>query len=234
MPHDRRVTWVALTGDRSQPSLKRIRTDRDAYLRQRLASSCRPRTGPPCRQPLPLLAALADERRRVSAEQRQQHVRLAAPVAELPAVLRRPGRLAGRHLDADRGPGLAGAPAHRQRHAARPRHGLPVPAGDCSSARSAAWSSIASTPAGSSSSPRWLRGALALVLGVLTVTDAVQLWMVFVRRRRPRLRHRRRQPGPPDVRARARRSRAREQRHHAQQRQHQRRPRGRAGHRRAS
>ena len=39
---------------------------------------------------------------------------------QLPPVLQRPGDLAGRHLDADRGPVLAGAAADRLGHRARP------------------------------------------------------------------------------------------------------------------
>ena len=58
---------------------------------------------------------------------RQRRPRL--PASQLPPVLRRPARLARRHLDADGRPGLADPPAHRRPVAAGRRCGDAVDAG---------------------------------------------------------------------------------------------------------
>ena len=112
-PDDRRAARVSLT-PAGKSRLKRLRTERNAYLQQRLAalSAGGPRdAGGGHRR-----ADHAGRDGPARDHRHDEHLRLAPPVPELPALLRRAGGVAGRHVDADRGPGLAGAAAHRQQH----------------------------------------------------------------------------------------------------------------------
>ena len=122
---DRRSSFVRLT-EAGKETLSRIRTERTAFLRQRL-DELSPAQRELLVKALPALAALADARRSMTRHLRSTFASLLSS-RQLPPLLRRPDRLPGRHLDAAHRPGLAGAAAERQRHRSRARDRGPVPA----------------------------------------------------------------------------------------------------------
>ncbi|CAA9226016.1 MAG: Uncharacterized MFS-type transporter, partial [uncultured Acidimicrobiales bacterium] len=134
---------------------------------------------------------------------------------QLPHLHRRAGDLAQRDLDAERGPGLARAAPHRQRHRPRARDRAPVPPRPAvrplrrGHRRPLPQAPVAPRhpdrghdPGAGARSPRHHRDGRAL--------DGVRHGGGV----RPR--HRRRQPGPADLRARDGRSRQPDQRDHAE------------------
>ena len=145
---DRRVAHVVPTakGRRRYEQIREC-THRCGRPRHRRADRCRAAPRWPPRSP-----CSSRSRRRFGTAARDHGRNRAAHVlgtcgSQLPPLLHRPGDLADRHLDADDGPGLARAPAHRVGNRPGIRRRPADAAGAAARARTADWWPTASTSA---------------------------------------------------------------------------------------